>query len=157
MCIRDSNTTTPAAGNYSGSPITMAGLTPGSISVYSLNPILSAFGVTIDSPAVFTGVDSNGFKAFARGAETSVTSNATVKLDSVTRGLPQDFNTQSSGTADDAGCLTLTQGTASNCSISMPSGVLTNVAYNEGDVMMLDVEMKAVHIGSGNVLTFDVA
>ena len=151
------NTTTPATGNYSGTPITMAGLTSGSISVYSLNPILSAFGVTIDSPAVFTGVDSNGFKAFARGAETSVSANATVKLDSVTRDLPQTFNTQSSGTADDAGCLTLTQGTAANCSISMPSGVLTNVAYNEGDVMMLDVEMKAVHIGSGNVLTFDVA
>tara|TARA_R100000808_G_scaffold24686_1_gene57600 strand:+ start:1737 stop:2732 length:996 start_codon:yes stop_codon:yes gene_type:complete len=152
------NTTTPATGNYSGSPITMSGLTAGSIRVYSLSaPILSSFGVTIDSPAVFTGVDSNGFKAFARGAETSVTANATVKLDSLTRDLPQTFNTQASGTADDADCLTLTQGTAANCSISMPSGVLTNVAYNEGDVMMLDVEMKGVNIGSGNVLTFDVA
>ena len=155
--IHLNNTTTPATGNYSGSPITMAGLTAGSISVYSLNPVLSAFGVTIDSPAVFTGVDSNGFKAFARGAETSVTANATVKLDSVTRDLTQTFNTQASGTADDAGCLTLTQGTATDCSISMPSGVLTNVAYNEGDIMMLDVEMKAVNIGSGSVLTFDVA
>ena len=151
------NTTTPATGNYSGSPIAMSGLTSGSISVYSLNPVLSAFGVTVDSPAVFTGVDSNGFKAFARADETSVTANATVKLDSVTRDLPQTFNVQASGTADDAGCLTLTQGTAADCSISMPSGVLTNVAYNEGDIMMLDVEIKAVNIGSGSVLTFDVA
>ena len=71
--------------------------------------------------------------------------------------MPQSFNTQASQTADDAGCLTLTQGTATNYSISMPSGVLTNVAYNEGDVMMLDVEMKAVNIGSGSVLTVDVA
>ena len=151
------NTSTPAGTAYSGSPITMAGLTSGSISVYSLNPILSAFGVTIDSPAVFTGVDTNGYKAFARAAETAITATATVKLDSVTRDLPQTFNTQGSVTADDAGCLTLTQGTATNFSISMPSGVLTSVAYNEGDVMMLDVEMKAVNIGSGNVLTVDVA
>ena len=151
------NTSTPAGTAYSGSPITMAGLTPGSISVYSLNPVLSSFGVTIDSPAVFTGVDSNGYKAFGRAAETAVTATTTVKLDSVTRDLPQTFNVQASGTADDAGCLTLTQGTATNFSISMPSGVLTNVAYNEGDAMMLDVEFKAVNIGSGNVLTIDVA
>ena len=142
---------------YSGSQITMAGLTAGSISVYSKTPILSSFGVTIDSPAVFSGVDSNGYKAFGRGAETVITANATVKLDSATRDLPQDFNTQTSGTADDAGCLTLTQGTATNFSISMPRGILTNVAYNEGDIMMLDVEMKGIGSGSDNVLTIDVA
>ena len=151
------NTSTPAGTAYSGSPITMAGLTSGSIKVYSVNPVLSSFGITIDSPAVFTGVDSNGYRAFARSAETAVTASATVKLDSVTRDLPQTFNTQASATADDADCLTLTQGTATNFSISMPSGVLTNVAYNEGDVMMLDIDLKAVNIGSGNVLTVDVA
>lgn len=151
------NTATPAGTAYSGAPITMAGLTSGSIKVYSLNPILSAFSVTIDSGAVFTGVDSNGFKAFGRADETAITATATVKLDSVTRDLPQTFNTQASATADDADCLELIQGTASDFSIVMESGVLTNVAYNEGDIMMLDVEMKAVNIGSGNVLTVDVA
>ncbi len=151
------NTGTPATGNYSGVPITMSGLTSGSISVYSVNPVLSSFGVTIDSPAVFTGVDSNGYRAFARGAETAVTASATVKLDSVTRSLPQDFYTQTSQTADDAGCLTLTQGTATNFSISMPRGVLTSCSYNEGDIMMLDVEMKAAVNGTDNLLTVDVA
>ena len=151
------NTTTPATGSYSGAPITMAGLTSGAISVYSLNPVLSSFGVAIDSPVVFSGVDSNGYRAFGRGAETAVTATATVKLDSVTRDLPQTFNTQSSQTADDAGCLTLTQGTATNFSISMPRGVLTNVAYNEGDIMMLDVEMKGAVNGTDNLLTIDVA
>lgn len=151
------NTATPAGTAYSGAPITMAGLTSGSIKVYSLNPILSAFSVTIDSGAVFTGVDSNGFKAFGRADETAITSTATVKLDSVTRDLPQTFNTQASATADDADCLELIQSTPEDFSIVMESGVLTNVAYNEGDIMMLDVEMKAVNIGSGNVLTVDVA
>ena len=151
------NTTTPATGNYSGTPITMSGLTAGAISVYSVNPILSTFGLTIDSPAVFSGVDTNGYKAFARGAETAVTATASVKLDSVTRGLPQSFYTQTSQQADDAGCLTLTQGTVTDFSISMPRGVLTNCAYNEGDVMMLDVELKAAVNGTDNLLTIDVA
>tara|TARA_Y100001938_G_scaffold139607_1_gene206690 strand:- start:404 stop:1396 length:993 start_codon:yes stop_codon:yes gene_type:complete len=151
------NTTTPATGNYSGAPITMAGLTAGSIKVYSITPILSSFGVAIDSPAVFTGVDSNGYKAFARGAETAVTASATVKLDSDTRDLPQTFYTQSSQTADDAGCLTLTQGTATNFSIAIPRGVMTNCSYNEGDIMMLDVDIKAAVNGTDNLLTVDVA
>ena len=152
------NTTTPATGGaYSGAPITMAGLTSGAIKVYSVNPVLSSFGVAIDSPAVFTGVDSNGYKAFARGAETAVTASATVKLDSVTRDLPQDFYTQTPQTADDADFLTLTQGTATNFSISIPRGVMTNCAYNEGDIMMLDVEMKAAVNGTDNLLTVDVA
>jgi hypothetical protein len=34
---------------------------------------------------------------------------------------------------------------------------MTNVAYNEGDVMMLDVEMKALNKESGNILTIDLA
>ena len=151
------NTTTPATGNYSGVPITMAGLTSGSISVYSVNPVLSSFDITIENPAVFTGIDSNGYRAFARGAETSVTANATVKLDSVTRSLPQDFYTQSSQTADDVGCLTLTQGTATNFSISMPRGVMTSCAYNEGDIMMLDVGLKGAVNGTDDLLTVDVA
>ena len=151
------NTTTPATGNFSGAPITMAGLTSGSIKVYSVNPVLSSFGVTIDSPAVFTGVDSNGYRAFGRGAETAVTATATVKLDSVTRDLPQTFYTQTSQTADDADCLTLTQGTATDFSISMPRGVITSCGYNEGDIMMLDVEMKGSVNGTDNLLTVDVA
>jgi hypothetical protein len=52
--------------------------------------------------------------------------------------------------------LTLTQATAAHCSISMPSGVLTNVALSEADIMMLDVDIKAVNVG-GNILVFTLA
>ena len=69
--------------------------------------------------------------------------------------LPAEFDTQTS--ADLAGLFTLNQTTATNASISIPCGILTNVAYNEGDVMMLDVEMKALNQESGNVLTIDLA
>ena len=84
----------------------------------------------------------------------SITASATVKLDSVTMELPAEFDTQS--THDAAGLFTLTQTTAGNASISIPCGILTNVAYNEGDAMMLDVEMKALNKESGNILEIDV-
>ena len=145
------------ANVYSGSQITMAGLTAGAIKVRSVNPILQSFGVTIDSPAVFSGVDSSGYKAFARASETAITATTTVKLDDLTRGLVHEFQQQASGTADDADSLVLTQGTDTNFSITMPRSILTNVAYNEGDIMMLDVEMKGVGSGTDNVLTVKVA
>ena len=155
--IHLNNTSTPATGNYSGAPITMAGLTQGELKVYNVTPILSSFGVTIDSPAVFSGVDTNGYKAFGRGAETAVTATATVKLDSITRDLPQTFYTQASQTAQDTNGLTLNQNTDADFSIAIPRVVMTSCSYNEGDIMMLDVEMKAAVNGTDNLLTVDVA
>jgi hypothetical protein len=155
--IHLNNTTTPATGTYSGAPITMAGLTQGELNVYNVTPILSSFAVTIDSPAVYTGVDTNGYKAFGRGPETAVTASASVKLDSVTRDLPQSFYTQASQTAQDTNGLTLNQNTDTDFSIAIPRVVMTSCAYNEGDIMMLDVELKAAVNGTDNLLTVDVA
>lgn len=119
------------------------------------SPVLSAFNVTIDSPAVYTGTSGTGYASYTRGAEIAVTANATVKYDSLTRGLPNTFDTQTSAIASNA--LTLTQTTAQNCSIAMAKSVLTGVAFNAGDIMMLDVEMKGVAADSGNVISFDLA
>jgi len=69
--------------------------------------------------------------------------------------LPNEFDIQS--THDAADLFTLTQTTATNASIDIPCGILTNVAYNEGDIMMLDVEMKALNKESGNILSIDLA
>ena len=119
-------------------------------------PVLSSFGLTIESPAVYTGVaEGAGYQCFGRGEEISVTANATVKLDSVTMELPSEFDTQS--THDAADLFTFTQTTATNASIAIPCGIMTNVAYSEGDVMMLDVEMKALNKESGNILSIDLA
>ena len=60
-------------------------------------------------------------------------------------------------TVDAAGAFTMTQSSATDCSISMPTGILTNVALADGDIMMMDVELKGVSNGSGNVLAFDLA
>ena len=156
--VPDLTENTPISGTaYDANHIDMAGIDVSAISIASKSaPILSSFGITIDSPAVYTGVDEgSGYACFGRAEEIAVTANATVKLDSVTMELPSEFDLQS--THDAAGLFTLTQTTATNASISIPCGILTNVAYNEGDVMMLDVEMKALNKESGNILAIDLA
>ena len=142
---------------YSADHIDMAGIDVSAIEVAGKDaPVLSSFSVTIDSPAVYTGVaEGAGYACFGRGEEIEITASSTVKLDSVTMELPSEFDVQSAHTATKL--LTLTQTTATNASISIPCGVMTNVAYNEGDAMMLDVEMKALNKESGNIIAFDLA
>ena len=127
--------------------------------INSVAPVMQNFNVTIDSPVVYTGVSATasylGYECYTRGAETSVTASSTVKLDSVTRDILNNFH---AGTLDDATSFTLTQTTATNYSLAIERSALTNVAYNEGDIMMLDVELKALaHTGAESVLTVDKA
>ncbi len=142
---------------YDANHIDMSGIDVSAVKIASKTaPVLSSFGLTIESPAVYTGVgEGSGYQCFGRGEEISVTASSQVKLDSVTMELPSEFDTQSTHVATDL--LTLTQTTATNASISIPCGILTNVAYNEGDIMMLDVEMKALNKESGNILSIDLA
>ena len=142
---------------YSADHVDMAGIDVSELKIAEKSsPILSSFSVTLDSPAVYTGVaEGAGYACFGRGEEIAITAAATVKLDSVTMELPDEFDTQSAHIATNL--LTLTQTTATNASISIPCGVMTNVAYNEGDAMMLDVELKALNKESGNIIAFDLA
>ena len=41
--------------------------------------------------------------------------------------------------------------------IDVQNGVFTNVAYAEGDVMMLDCSIKSVDDGSDALITFDIS
>jgi len=117
-------------------------------------PVISSFGVTIEAPAIYTGFSDTGFHSFGRGSEFTVTANATVKYDSVTRGLYNSLNTQ---TAVTEGNFFAIPQASNNCGISMPDGILTDVTFNEGDAMMLDVSMQGVSDGSANVIEFDQA
>ena len=148
------NAQTPAeASGYVATPISLSSASTKTVN--SITAIMQSFEVTIDSPVVYTGVASTGFEAYARGAETSVTASSTIKLDSVSRPILGNFH---AGTIDAAGSFTVTQGTASNYSLAIARSALTNVAYNEGDAMMLDVEMKALaHTSAESVLTVDKA
>jgi len=152
------NAQTPAeASGFVATPISLS--TASTKTVNSATVIMQNFNVTIDSPVVYAGFSNTegykGFQSFARGAETSVTASSTVKLDSATRDMLNNFH---AGTVDEAGSFTLTQGTSTNYSLAIARSALTNVAYNEGDIMMLDVEMKALaHTSAESVLAVTIA
>ena len=128
----------------------------GTPSIYSVtDAVLSSFSLSIDAPAVYAGIGSTGYAAFARGQEISLEGSAQVKYDAATRDLVEDFGL--TGAVDVAGAFDIPQSTAAKCSISMSSGVLTNVALSEGDIMMMDITIKGLSNGSGNALHFDLA
>ena len=119
--------------------------------VAGLEVVMNSFTVTIDNPAVFFGSCSNGYEGATRGAECAVTFDTQIKYDSVTKDLVHTFDTQSGATAAD-----LFQFTNDNAfGIDIDNGILTNVAYSEGDIMMLDVSGKATSDGSTVLISFD--
>ena len=148
------NTATPAGTAYGAGLISITSATVADIYVGAIQaPVITSFGVTIESPAVYTGFSTTGYNAFARGAEFTVNANATVKYDSTTRNLYHNLNTQTGAT--NANFFAVPQA-SNNCGISMPEGILTDVTFNEGDAMMLDVSMQGV-ADDHNVIAFDQA
>ena len=138
---------------YGSGLITLISATSADIYVGAIQaPVISSFSTTIESPAVYTGFSSSGYHSFARGAEFTVSANATVKYDLATKPLYNSFNTQ---TAVTEGNFFAIPQASNNCGISMANGFLTDVTFNEGDAMMLDVAMQGVSDGSTNIIEFD--
>ena len=118
------------------------------------NPILNSFTATIESPAVFTGVTTTGYEVVSRGAEIAVTVDAQVKYDGNTNGFISEFDTQT--TANTAGNMfKIVNNNAYG--VLVTSGLFTNVALSEGDIMMLDCSIKSVDDGSSDLITFDLS
>ena len=115
--------------------------------------MLNNFTTTIDYPAVFTGISSTGYQTVARGAKCSVTHDCQVKYDSETKGLVSSFDTQSAAMAEK----TFIIANNGKFGVDTANGVLTNVAYSEGDIMMLDVSIKAVDDGTDALLIVDLS
>jgi hypothetical protein len=109
------------------------------------NLLVNSFSLTLDNPASFHGVTSAGYELCTRAAEFSATMDMTVKYDNLTEDMFQVLNNQSTGASQGATKLNHQSALAdSNFGISFPSSVLTNVAFNEGDIMMLDLSIKAL-------------
>ena len=120
--------------------------------IYNKDAMLNNFTTTIDYPAVFTGISSTGYQAVARGAECSVTHDCQVKYDSETKGFVNSFDGQTAAIAENAFIIA----NNGNFGVDTANGVLTNVAYSEGDIMMLDVSIKAVDDGTDALLIVDL-
>ena len=145
---------TAAAGSTVYANTTGATLaTASGVEVYNADAVLNSFTTTIDYPAVFSGITSTGYEVVSRGAECSVTHDCQVKYDGNTKALVNSFDTQTAALAENM-FIIVNNG---NFGIDTANGVLTNVAYSEGDIMMLDVSIKAVDDGTDELLIIDLS
>ena len=123
------------------------------VKVYGVESVLNSFTTTIDYPAVFTGITSGGYEVVSRGAECSVTHDCQIKYDTNTKDMISNFDGQTAAKAEES-FIMVNNG---KFGIDTANAVLTNVALSEGDIMMLDVSMKAVDDGTDALLIVDLS
>ena len=149
----DLNSTAAASASTPYANTTHSLLSNGSgIKVMNSDVVLNSFTATIDHPAVFTGVTATGYEVVSRGAECAVTIDCQVKYDAETKTLVNGFDTQTAPNGTSS--FVITNNNAFG--IAIDNAVYTNVAYSEGDVMMLDISLKSVDDGTDALITFDV-
>ena len=113
--------------------------------------VMSSFTLNLTNDANFLGLVSTGFETISRAGEFSATLDATVKYDDKVQAFFENFQDQVTGASEGATLLnndsSLTDGAFG---ISMPASVMTNVAFNEQAMMMMDVSVKAIGAGVGS-------
>ena len=120
------------------------------------NIIPQSFSLNIENDAIFIGYDASGnAQAVTRAPEMSVTTDMTVKYDANTEALISTFQSQTgSGSVAETKLANVATPLNDTFGYKIHQGILTNVAFNEGDIMMLDCSVKAVgNDSSGTVLT----
>ena len=150
----DSQVAVNVAGsnNYANTTGTTLSAASG-VKVYGVDSVLSNFTSTIDYPAVFTGITSSGYEVVSRAAECSVTHDCQVKYDGNTKDMISNFDGQTAAKAEQS-FIIINDG---KFGVDTANAVLTNVALSEGDIMMLDVSMKAVDDGTDELLIIDLS
>ena len=145
---------TAAAGSTVYANTTTSVLSAASgVKVCNTDAVINSFTTTIDYPAVFTGVTSTGYEVVSRGLECSVTHDCQVKYDGATKGLVNSFDGQTAAMAENS-FIIVNNG---SFGVDTANAVLTNVAYSEGDIMMLDISFKAVDDGTDELLIVDIS
>jgi hypothetical protein len=145
------STASPTISAYLNTDIPLLSSSSGH-KVFNTDVILSSFSASLENPAVFTGVSSDGYEVVSRGAEIAVSVDTQVKYDGNTKGFVNSFDTQSS--AQSGNMFVITNNDAFG--IDVQNGIFTNVALAEGDLMMLDCSIKSVDDGTDALITFDV-
>ena len=113
--------------------------------------VMSSFNLSLSNEANFVGLVSTGYEVIARSGEFSATLDATIKYDDKCEDFFKNFSEQSAGASEGATKLNHQNALADGAfGISMPSSIMTNVAFNEQAMMMLDVSIKAVGAGTGS-------
>mgnify|MGYP006908237244 FL=1 len=121
--------------------------------------LVNTFTLNVENDLVFAGITSTGYESVSRVGEINANADFNVKYDDNTDVLFQNFHDQTTG-ASIGQTLMSTDATPSDgeFEFKFAGSVLTNVAFSEGDMMALDVSVKAVGAGitSGDPL-FEIA
>lgn len=115
------------------------------------NCLVNSFTLNIENDMVFAGATATGYELATRVGEISASADFNIKYDANTDVLFENFHDQSRGASEGA-TLMATDTTPSDgeFEFKFASSVITNVAFSEGDMMMLDVSVKAVGAGIGS-------
>ena len=115
------------------------------------NVLVNSFTLNIENDFVFAGPCSTGYESASRVGEGSATADFNIKYDDNTDVMFENFTDQATGASEGA-TLMATDATPSDgeFEFKFASSVMTNVAFSEGDMMALDVSVKAVGAGIGS-------
>jgi hypothetical protein len=114
------------------------------------NAVLSSFNLTIENPIAFSGITSTGYEVATRSGEVSASASFSCLYDNNFLDMFERFNTtQASGSSTGATlCNHQADLADGNFGFSFPRSIITSVGFNEGNAMMLDIEVKALGSGS---------
>ena len=119
------------------------------------NVLVNSFSLNVENDMVFAGATSTGYELATRVGEISATADFSIKYDANTDQMFKTYEAQTSGISQGAVLMNDASSiTDAKFGFKFPKSVMTAISFNEGDMMMLDVSVKAVGtgIGSGTAL-----
>ena len=121
------------------------------------NGVISSFSLTVYNPLTFSGIASTGYEQAIRSGEISATASFSVLYDNNFLDMFERFNTTQVAGATTGATLMNHQAALANeyFGFKFPKSIITEVSFNEGSSMMLDVSVKAIGSGSDNL--FEIA
>jgi len=123
------------------------------------NCLVNSFTLNLENDVTFAGATATGYEVATKVGEVSATADFNIKYDANTDVLFENFHDQVTGASEGA-TLMATDATPSDgeFEFKFASSVMTNVAFSEGDMMALDVSVKALGAGiTSATLLFEVA
>ena len=123
------------------------------------NCLVNSFSLNIENDMTFAGLCSTGYELATRVGEVSASADFSIKYDANTDVLFENFHDQVAGASEGATLMAHQASLAdANFGFKFASSVMTSVALSEGDMMTMDVSVKAVGAGIGSsTALFEVA
>ena len=115
------------------------------------NVLVNSFSLNVENDMVFAGATSTGYELAARVGEISATADFSIKYDANTDQMFKTYEAQTSGISQGVTLMNDASSIAdTKFGFKFPKSVMTDISFNEGDMMMLDVSVKAVGTGIGS-------